>query len=653
MFRLEDVSLRFGGREIFRQLNWQVGTQDRIGLVGPNGAGKSTLLKVLCGLQEVDKGIVHIGKSSTFGYLPQEGIVHAGQTIFNEARSVFEPILSLKTRQEQLLKELETLSHDDPRFSSILEESEKLEDRFRNAGGYQIEGNIGTVLQGLGFTKEDWTRMAEELSGGWQMRLALSKLLLSRPSLLLLDEPTNHLDIEAREWLAEYLLTYTYAVVLVSHDRAFLDRVVNRIADIDHGGVVDYYGNYSFYEKEKALRIETWKQSFARQQEEIAEIESFIERFRYKATKAAQVQSRIKMLEKLERIPPPPEPPRKVFFRFPEPLRSGDISMDLIGLSKAYGTKQVFKKITLSIRRGEKVALVGPNGAGKSTLMRLLSGQEAPDEGIRRLGHQVTPLYFAQDQGRTLKVGNAVLEELAESAPLTGEGQLRAILGSFLFSGDDVYKRVEVLSGGEKNRLALCKMLAMPGNLLLMDEPTNHLDMSSKDVLLDALASFSGTVVFVSHDKYFLAQLATRIIEVGNGGCYDYPGNYEDFLRHKARLEASEAQHVAQAAALAAKQPSKTITVISSPTEGDAWQNRKKAQRELSKLQKRIDLLQKWIEEKELKAAQLLEEMHKPENAMQYKKLAELEAQRQTLEQEVEQHYTEWDSLSAELEAGA
>ena len=668
MFRLDEVSLRFSAREIFRNLSWQVGTLDRIGLVGPNGAGKSTLLKLLCGLQEYDKGSVFTGKSSTFGYLPQEGLSFHGRTVFEEARSVFEPVLSLKTRQDQILTQLETTSHDDPRFESLLEESERLEDRFRNAGGYTIEADVGNVLMGLGFSKEDWERQTQEFSGGWQMRLALARILLQRPSLLLLDEPTNHLDIEARDWLAEYLMNGQNAVVMVSHDRFFMDRVVTRIAEIDHGGVVDYYGGYTHYEQEKELRLLAHRAAYARQQEEIAEIESFIERFRYKATKAAQVQSRIKMLDKLERIPPPPEPQRKVHFRFPEPLRSGDIVMDLIDVTKVYGPRTVFKKIQLSIRRGEKVALVGPNGAGKSTLMRILNGQEATDEGIRRIGHQVQPNYFAQDQARTLNPGKTVLQELADEAPLCGEGQLRSILGSFLFSGDDVYKQTQVLSGGEKNRLALCKMLATPGNLLLMDEPTNHLDLASKDVLLEALQAFTGTVVFVSHDRYFLEALATRIIEVGDGKAYDYPGTYKEFQAHKARQEAL-ARGLEEKAGRSGS--SNQTSSNSSNTKGqasstnaspgaangagnpttDAWQDRKKAQRQLTKMQNRIEQLQKWIEEKEANIQTLMDAMHDPVNARDHKKLAELEQRRAQTASEVEEHYEEWDTLSAELEA--
>lgn len=660
MFRLDEVSLRFGAREIFRSLSWQVGTQDRIGLVGPNGAGKSTLLKLLCGMQECDKGGVVTSKGATFGYLPQEGIVFQGRTVFDEARSIFDPVLNLKRKQEEILVRLEHLPHEDPQFDALIEESERLEDRFRNAGGYQIESDVGTVLMGLGFTKEDWERKTEEFSGGWQMRLALARLLLQRPTLLLLDEPTNHLDMEARDWLAEYLLAYSYAVVMVSHDRAFLDRVVTRIADIDHGGIVDYYGGYTYYEQEKELRRAAHKAAYERQQEEIAEIEAFIERFRYKATKAAQVQSRIKMLDKLERIPPLPEPPKKVSFRFPEPLRSGEIVMDLIDISKAYGTKQVFQKIQLTIRRGDKVALIGPNGAGKSTLMRLLAGQEAADAGIRRIGHQAMPSYFAQDQGRTLTPNKTVLQELSEHSPLVGEGQLRSILGSFLFSGDDVYKTTQVLSGGEKNRLALCKMLATPGNLLLMDEPTNHLDMASKDVLLDALKAFTGTVVFVSHDRYFLEALATRVVDVGGGKVYDYPGTFKEYQAHKARQEALARGIDPKSVDLTAKAaPGKAGTSASKGTsappagvEGpDAFQTRKKAQRQLSKLQNRIEQLQTWIEEKEALIQTLFEEMHDPENAREYSKLSQLENRRAQLAEEVEQHYAEWDSVSAELEA--
>lgn len=652
MFRLENVLLRFGPREIFKDLSWQVGTRDRIGLVGPNGAGKSTLLKLLCGLQECDKGTVFTGRGTTFGYLPQEGIVHQGRSLFEEARSVFEPLLALKRRQEQLHEALEHLSHDDPSFEARLLEVEALEDRFRLGGGYQMEAEVGNVLKGLGFQSDEWERPCESYSGGWQMRIALARLLLMRPNLLLLDEPTNHLDIEAREWLGEYLLSYPFAVVMVSHDRFFMDRVVTRIAEIAYGTIVDYFGGYSHFEKEKEQRRLAHIAAYQRQQEEIADIQTFIERFRYKATKASQVQSRIKMLEKLERIPPPPEPPRSVHFRFPEPLRSGDIVLELIGFSKRYGSNEVFKKADFGLTRGEKVALTGVNGAGKSTLMRLLAGLEPPDSGMRRLGHQVMPSYFAQDQARTMNMQNNVLQELAEAAPLAPDGQLRAILGGFLFTGDDVYKKVEVLSGGEKNRLALCKMLASPGNLLLMDEPTNHLDLSSKDVLLEALKAFAGTVVFVSHDRYFIDALATRVVDIGGGGLYDFPGTHPEFVAWKAKQAVLAAGLEVSGTTSKGAQAKTTPTPAPTPfrSEGaDAHSERKRQQRQQGKLQKRLEQVQSLIEEREAQLQQVLQEMAMPENATVFARLNALEQKRQSLSAEIEALYEEWAELSEQV----
>jgi len=646
MFRLDSVSLRYGGREIFKGLNWQVGTNDRIGLVGANGAGKTTLLRILGGQQELDKGTVVSGRGMTFGYLPQEGVVHADRSVFEEARAVFEPMLALKRRQEAMLLELEQLPHEDPRFDPLIEASHNLEDRFRNGGGYQIESDIGLVLKGLGFEKEDWERPAGTFSGGWQMRLALACLLLQRPNLLLLDEPTNHLDLEAREWLSTFLQSYPYAVVLVSHDRYFLDQVITRIAELEHGNITDYFGNYSFFVKEKEIRRHAHRAAYERQQEEIKDIESFVERFRYKATKAAQVQSRIKSLEKLERIPPPVEPSKSVKFRFPEPLRSGDIVLELIGASKAYGPRTVFDGVELALRRGEKVALVGPNGAGKSTLMRLLAGQEPPDRGVRRIGHQVMPCYFAQDQARTLTPGNSVLEELSGHAPLAGEGQLRSLLGGFLFTGEDVYKPVEVLSGGEKNRLALCKMLAVPGNLLLLDEPTNHLDMSSKEVLMESLQHFSGTVVFVSHDRLFLEDLANRVVEVGHGTLHDYPGTYLDLMARKRRqLEAT------QSAAFKASNTPDPKTSAPKSESAEAHRERKKANRQISRTRERVDQIQLEIEQKEEEAARMAERMHDPEISQHYERLLELETQRAQLIQDTESLFMEWETLNMELEA--
>ena len=409
-----------------------------------------------------------------------------------------------------------------------------MQDRFRLSDGYQIELKVATVLRGLGFEPAVQEQLTDHLSGGWQMRLALAKLLLSEPDLLLLDEPTNHLDLEARNWLEEYLVVYPHAVILVSHDRYFLDAVVTHIADLSLRTITDYHCNYSKYLEQRDANLERLREAKRRQDEEVQRVEEFISRFRYQATKAAQVQSRIKMLEKVERIEVPPER-KRIHFQFPASAKSGRMVQELKGVRKAYGDKVVLDKVDLHIERGDRIALVGPNGAGKSTLMRMLSGEEPPDAGVRNEGHQVVMQYFAQDEATRLDPTLTVYETLSAGSPHTMVPAIRNILGGFLFSGDDVYKKAAVLSGGERTRLAVARMLLRPSNTLLLDEPTNHLDIDSKEVLLDALADYGGTLIFVSHDRYFVERLATKIVEVGHGRALLYPGTYEAYLWSKAQ----------------------------------------------------------------------------------------------------------------------
>ena len=405
-----------------------------------------------------------------------------------------------------------------------------LQEDFRRMDGYSVDLKVTTVLRGLGFSAEDLENPTETFSGGWQMRIALAKLLLGRPGLLLLDEPTNHLDLEARNWLEEYLTDYPHAVILVSHDRFFLDAVVTRITDLALRKLTDYVGNYSAYLKEREARMERLRQMKRDQDDELERMNAFINRFRYQATKAAQVQSRIKMLEKIVPIEIPPER-KRVHFTFPPSVKSGRTVFDLKNIRKAYGARVVFDgSANVHIERGDRIALIGPNGTGKSTMMRMLSGVEHPDGGTRTEGHQVVMQYFAQDEATRLDPTLTVYQTLAGNAPMHMVPAIRNILGGFLFSGDDVDKPVRVLSGGERTRLAVARMLLRPSNTLLLDEPTNHLDLDSKDVLLEALEDFGGTLVFVSHDRYFVDKLATKVIEIGNGSALLYPGNYEEFL---------------------------------------------------------------------------------------------------------------------------
>ena len=540
MIQLQNLTKAFGDRVLLDHVTWQITDGERVGLCGPNGAGKTTLLRMMAGLDEPDEGAILKPSALTAGYLPQDGLTHAGRTLFDEASSAFSELLAVKADMHDLEARLGDASIPDAEHEAMLARYSDLQDRFRIGGGYNIELQTATVLQGLGFSAADFEKPTETFSGGWQMRIALAKLLLGRPSLLLLDEPTNHLDLDARNWLETYLTEYPHAVILVSHDRFFLDAVVTRIADLTLRTLTDYIGNYSDYLVEHEARIEALRKAKREQDEEVARVKMFIDRFRYKATKAAQVQSRIKMLEKVVPIEVPPER-KKIHFTFPSCAKSGRTVLELKHARKAYGELVVFKDLSLHIERGDRIALLGHNGAGKSTLMRMLSGEEAPDSGSRIEGHNVVMQYFAQDEATRLDPQPTVYETLETGSPQHMVAAIRNILGGFLFSGDDVYKPVRVLSGGERTRLAVARMLLRPSNTLLLDEPTNHLDLDSKEVLLDALIDYGGTLIFVSHDRYFVERLATKIIEVGGGEAIVYPGTYREFLWHKEHPDAPAA----------------------------------------------------------------------------------------------------------------
>ena len=542
MIHVEGLSKRYGARVLWENVNWHVKKNDRIGLCGPNGAGKSTLLKILAGLEEYDGGQVRMASDLTIGYLPQDGIAHTGRTLHAEVSLAFAPLLALKEEHARIEA---TLEHEEPGTTeeehlALLDRYAEVMDHFKQKGGFEMDIRIANVLRGLGFKPSDNQRLCEEFSGGWQMRIALAKLLLQRPNLLLMDEPTNHLDLPACNWLEDYLHDYEGSVVLVSHDRFFLDAVVKRITQVELKTLTDYHGNYSKYLVDYQANLENLLESHRRQSEEIEKTEAFINRFRYQATKARQVQSRIKQLDKVERIEIPPQR-AKIHFHFPEAPKAGRVVLEAKNLRRAYGSSVILDNVNLTVERGDRIALVGPNGAGKSTLMRVLAGTDQPTSGAITPGHQVVMDYFAQNQAEVLNGSETVYGEMAGTSPTTMVPLIRSILGGFLFSGDDVHKKVAVLSGGERNRLALAKMLLKASNLLLLDEPTNHLDIDSKEILLEALADYTGTIVFVSHDRHFVDRLAMKIIDVGDGAASLYPGGYEDFLDWKKRVEAGEA----------------------------------------------------------------------------------------------------------------
>jgi ATP-binding cassette subfamily F protein 3 len=543
MLQLSGAGKRFGHKLLFEEVNWLVTPNERTGLVGGNGTGKSTLLKILAGIEGLDYGTrTHI-KGMTLGYLPQDGLALRGKTVFEECLSVFDKLREMEHEQERLTHVLSDADPKSKEYAAAADRYSEIAELLVHHDIYTLDSQVGAVLGGLGFSKEDWERRTEEFSGGWQMRIALAKLLLQKPSLLLLDEPTNHLDLESRNWLENYLQTYENAFILISHDRYFLDQTVTKTVEVWNKRMHVYHGNYSKFLTLKDERRTQLMSAYKNQRDRIEALEAFINRFRAQATKAKQVQSRIKELEKIERIEVPEEE-ATIHFTFPQPPASGRTVIEVSHLTKVYptpvtlanpagGTKTILDDVSFTIERGDRIALVGANGAGKSTMIRMLSGLEQPTSGTIKLGHNVLADYFAQDQYKVLDPLAVMLDDITGSNPKVDVVTLRSLLGCFMFSGDDVFKTLGVLSGGERNRYAMAKMLVSPANFLLLDEPTNHLDLRAKDVLLDAIREFTGTVIFVSHDRYFIDGLATRVFEVEDRRVHIYPGNYEDYLFRK------------------------------------------------------------------------------------------------------------------------
>jgi ATP-binding cassette subfamily F protein 3 len=547
MLSLQNAGKIFGPRVLFMEANWLIQKREKTALVGANGAGKSTLMKVLAGLETLDYGELQQTRGMSIGYLPQDGLQLSGRTVFEECLTVFDELREMERELVHLSGQLAELDHTGSEYDAVAERYSTLQERFQTLDGYALDAQVGSVLTGLGFGKEDWTRRTDEFSGGWQMRLALAKLLLARPNLLLLDEPTNHLDLETRNWLEGYLKNYPFGYVLISHDRYFLEVTIDRTVEIWNKQLTIYQGNFSKFQAQKTERRAQLQAAYNNQRQQIEHLETFINRFRAQATKAKQVQSRIKELDKIVRIEIPEEEP-EIHFQFPQPPPSGRMVAEAENLAKSYGQKQVLSGVRFTINRGDRVALVGVNGAGKSTLIRLLTGTDAPTSGSVRMGHNVISEYFAQDQYKELDPEARMLDDISGAAMKVPESELRSLLGCFLFRGDDVFKPLGVLSGGERNRYALARILVSPSNFLLLDEPTNHLDMRAKEVLLEAIAAFSGTVVFVSHDRDFIDRLATRVFEVEGGTVVCHEGNYEDYQRRKEALAAGTGSNNGHAA---------------------------------------------------------------------------------------------------------
>jgi ATP-binding cassette subfamily F protein 3 len=650
VIQLEGVSKGYGGQVLFREVTWRIGGGERIGLVGPNGAGKTTLCRILAGTEEPDTGRVSRPRGTTVGYLPQEVTGGGGGSVLAEVLGAFDDVWRLEREMEEVAASLEagTPQRDAGAVESLTQRYGDLQHRFEALGGYRLETQARAILGGLAFRADEVTRPLVEFSGGWRMRAALGRLLLLRPSVLLLDEPTNHLDLESLAWLEGFLADYDGAVVVVSHDRYFLNRMVTSIADLGPSGLALYQGDYDHYLVEREARHALIEAQARNQAKRVAEIERFIERFRYQATKARQVQSRIKMLERMERVEAG-DGPRRIRFAFPEPPRTGRRVVSLRGVHKAYGAHVVYAGIELDVERGECVALVGVNGAGKSTLLRVLAGVLPFEVGERTLGAHVAVHYYAQHQLDVLDPGATVLEELERVAPEAARTRLRTLLGAFLFSGDAVDKRVSVLSGGEKARVALAKMLVRPAAFLCLDEPTNHLDLVSREVLESALAEFPGTIVFISHDRYFINRIATRVLEVADGVLTSHPGNYDDYVDAKARAATPPPPASPAAGAQAGRSVAagNLRAAIARPL---AARQRGTAPA-VRELRRRLEEIERKIHDLEERLRGFETTLSDPELYKDGERVRTVASERKTAEEQVAWLMREWEEVSVELAA--
>ena len=658
---------------LFRDLSWRIAERERIGLVGPNGAGKTTICRILAGVDDPDTGRVTHGRSVTVGYLPQEVAGAVAGSVLAEALGGFEAVWALEREMEDIGRELETAPSE-----ALTRRYGDVQHRFEALGGYRLETQAKAILTGLGFHADELTRALVEFSGGWRMRAALARLLLLAPSLLLLDEPTNHLDLEALAWLENFLAGYDGTVVVVSHDRYFLNRMVTSIAELGPAGLTVFPGDYDDYLVEREARHELLEAQARNQAKRIEEIERFIERFRYKASKARQVQSRVKMLAKVERIEVPGAA-RRIHFKFPEPPRTGRRVAALNGVHKAYGDNIVYRGIDFAVERGDRVALVGENGAGKSTLLKILAGALPFERGERTLGSHVAVHYYAQHQLDALTPTNSALDEIIAAAPDLPHTRLRTILGAFLFSGDAVDKKVSVLSGGEKARLALAKMLVRPAALLCLDEPTNHLDLASREVLEQALALFPGTIVFISHDRYFINRIATSVLHVHHGVLTRYLGTYDDFLSaleaapqarapgteaeggsgdHRAGLRDTSRRDATDPPSPARRQRSGPADPPSASAPGARGHSRATASRpkhrisaEVRELRRRLEGVEKRVHEMEGKLAEITAALADPSLYADGERARAVVRERKTAEEQLAWLMREWEEISTALAA--
>lgn len=635
--------MEFGATPLFQDVSYVINDKDRIALVGKNGAGKSTMLKIIAGLQQPTSGTVAVSGGSTIGYLPQVMVLSDEHTVREEAEQAFSHISQMQERLDRMNQELaDRTDYDSESYMALVEKFTHESERFQMMGGMNYQAELERTLMGLGFAREDFDRPTREFSGGWRMRIELAKLLLRRPDVLLLDEPTNHLDIESIQWLENFLATKANAVVLVSHDRAFINNVTNRTLEISSGRVFDYKVKYDEYVRLRAERREQQLRAYENQQKEIADIKEFIERFRYKPTKAVQVQSRIKQLEKMVPIEVDEVDNSALRLKFPPALRSGDYPLICEGVRKAYGEHVVFHDVDLTIKRGEKVAFVGKNGEGKSTLVKCITG-EIPFEGNLKLGHNVQIGYFAQNQAQLLDGELTVFDTIDRVAKGDIRLKIRDILGAFMFGGEASEKKVKVLSGGERSRLAMIKLLLEPVNFLILDEPTNHLDMRSKDVLKDAIRDFDGTVVVVSHDREFLDGLVSKVYEFGGGLVKEHLGGIYDFLQRKNIESLNDLQKPSL---------STSSTMVSSVEEKTGASNRlsyeqqKEQQKKIRRLEKAVEQCEARIGELEAAVKMLEDQLATPEGAAD----VSIYERHGALKKQLDEAVNAWEEASLELE---
>lgn len=643
MIDLNNISLQFGGKFLFKDINFKINSGDRISLVGANGTGKSSLLKIIHGDLQPESGKVFRQKRTAIGYLPQEQIIHEGKTLLEEAKSALTAIIELQQKETELTERLSSEDLTEEEREDLVHQLGEVHHGLEETGSYSAESKVEKVLLGLGFEKEEFDKLTNHFSGGWQMRIALAKILISQNDLILMDEPTNHLDLDSLSWLISFLKSYKGALLMVSHDKRFVNEVTNRTLEIFNGKFNTFNGNYDAFLKYKEERDIQAENFYIQQQKKIKETEKFIERFRYKASKAKQVQSRVKQLEKVEIIDLP-ENKADIYIKFPDPPSSGKVNIELKKVAKSFGVKTIFEDVDFQVNRGDKIAFVGPNGAGKTTLARIIAGVLEQTKGERIIGHNTIISYYAQDVADHLNPELDILETMEESASNKTIGQLRTLLGSFLFTGDDVFKKVGVLSGGEKSRVALAKILLTKANFIILDEPTNHLDISSKEILQQALADFSGSLILISHDIDFLKPIVNNVIEIRKGEIKTYIGNIESYLYKKEIIETKEENNKAS------KQQVEGSKKDQKRTEAELRQKRYAVTKDLVK---QVQVLEKKIEQLEKKQKEIESYLADPNNYSDAQNLKEKNKEYQQVKSSLEAVIDEWSIISdkvAELE---